>query len=60
MFINTVESIEGSFTDFNRVVYAYVLALIKKQSDDNLGFSTYWQMESYISAGKDEEQIFKK
>lgn len=60
MLINTVKSLEDSFTGFKRVVYAYVWVFIKKESDDEFDFSQYWEFNSYISTGEDEKEIWKK
>lgn len=60
MFINTTKSLEDNFTDFKRVIYAYVWVFIKKESDDELDFSTYWEFNSYCYTGEDEKEILKK
>lgn len=60
MYINTVKSLEDSFTMFKRVVYAQVWVFIMRESEHNSGLGYNMGYESYIFAGEDEKEILKK
>lgn len=60
MYINTVESLKDSFTDFKRIIYAYVWVRVEEYNHIETDDTHVFVFRQFIVIGEDEAVIKDK